>query len=190
MTTAMSTTNETAILAPVAWQIDNAHTLVEFSVRHLMITTVKGRFGDVSGSVTLDEGNPEASQADITIDAGSISTGEAQRDAHLRSADFFDAENFPTLRFATKRIEGDLASKFTLVGDLTIRGVTRAITLRASNEGRATDPWGNEKMAFSATGKLNRLDYGLKWNAALESGGVTVGHEVKLNIEAQLVRQG
>jgi polyisoprenoid-binding protein YceI len=176
MTTAMSTTNETAILAPVAWQIDNAHTLVEFSVRHLMITTVKG--------------NPESSQADITIDAGSISTGEAQRDAHLRSADFFDAENFPTLRFATKRIEGDLASKFTLVGDLTIRGVTRAITLRASNEGRATDPWGNEKMAFSATGKLNRLDYGLKWNAALESGGVTVGHEVKLNIEAQLVRQG
>jgi polyisoprenoid-binding protein YceI len=190
MTTAMSTTNETAILAPQTWQLDPAHTLVEFSVKHLMITTVKGRFRDVAGSVTIDESNPSASAADITIDVGSIDTAEARRDAHLRSADFFDAENHPKLRFVATRVEGDIASDFTLVGDLTIRGKTREITLRAKNGGRATDPWGNEKVAFSATGKLNRQDYGLKWNAVLETGGVTVGNEVKIHIEAQLVRQG
>jgi polyisoprenoid-binding protein YceI len=186
----MSTTNETAILAPQTWHLDPAHTLVEFSVKHLMITTVKGRFRDVTGSVTIDESNPSASAADITIDVGSIDTAEARRDAHLRSADFFDAENHPTLRFVARRVEGDLASDFTLLGDLTIRGTTREIMLRARNEGRATDPWGNEKIAFSATGKLNRQDYGLKWNAVLETGGVTVGNEVKIHIEAQLVRQG
>lgn len=190
MTTALSTTNETAIFAPHTWQVDNAHTLVEFSVKHLMIATVKGRFGGVSGAVTLDEANPANSSAEISIDATSIDTGVEQRDAHLRSADFFDAENHPTLRFVSKRIAGDLASDFTLIGDLTIRGITREVALKATNGGRATDPWGNDKIAFSATGKLNRLDYGLKWNAVLETGGVTVGNEVKIQIEAQLVRQG
>lgn len=189
MTTAFSTTAENAILAPATWQVDPAHTLVEFSVKHLMITTVKGRFRDVSGGITLDVSNPAASSASVVIDAASISTGEDRRDAHLRSADFFEVERFPTLRFESTRVVGDINGRFTLIGNLTIRDVTREVSLEAMNEGRATDPWGNEKMAFSATGTINRLDFGLKWNAALETGGITVGHDVKLHIEAQLVRQ-
>ncbi|MHB1168151.1 MAG: YceI family protein [Longimicrobiales bacterium] len=177
-------THETATST---WTIDPAHTAVEFSVRHLMITTVKGRFGTVSGTLVLDESDIERSKVEVEIDAASIDTREEKRDAHLRSPDFFDVENHPKLTFVSRRVErsGD-ALKVT--GDLTIRGTTKQITLDVEDLGRAKDPWGGDRAAFTATGKLNRNEYGLKWNQALETGGVMVSDEVKLTIDAQFVR--
>jgi polyisoprenoid-binding protein YceI len=171
------------------WTIDASHAEVGFSVRHLMISTVRGRFGGVSGTAVIDDRNPSASKVDITIDVSSIDTRQEQRDAHLRSPDFFDVANHPTMHFVSTRIEGDITSAFKLVGNLTIRGVTHEVTLTVTAEGRGRDPWGNDRVGFSATGKINRGDWGLTWNQVLEAGGVTVSDEVKLSIDAELVRQ-
>ena len=171
------------------WTIDPAHAEIGFAVRHLMIATVRGRFGAVSGTVTVDEENPHNSKVEVTVDVNSIDTRQEMRDNHLRSADFFDVENHPTMHFLSKRIEGDVHGEFRVVGDLTIRGVTREAALTASLEGRTRDPWGNERAGFSATGKINRRDFGLNWNQALETGGVMVGDEVKLTIDVELVHQ-
>jgi len=171
------------------WTIDPAHAEIGFAVRHLMIATVRGRFGAVSGTVTVDEENPHNSKVDVTVDVNSIDTRQEMRDNHLRSADFFDVEHHPTMHFVSKRIEGDAYGEFRVVGDLTIRGVTREVALTASLEGRTRDPWGNERAGFSATGKINRRDFGLNWNQALETGGVMVGDEVKLTIDVELVHQ-
>lgn len=168
------------------WTVDAAHTEVGFAVRHLMISTVRGRFGAVSGTVQFDPAHQRDSKVDITVDVTSIDTRQEMRDNHLRSADFFDAENHPTMRFVSKRIQGDLNDEFTVTGDLTIRGTTKEITLTVSNEGRGRDPWGNDRVGLHATGKINRGDFGLKWNQALEAGGVTVGEEVKISIDAEL----
>jgi polyisoprenoid-binding protein YceI len=178
------------VLAPAftTWNIDPAHTNVEFSVRHLMITTVRGRFGDVSGTVSSDDADPTKGSADITIGAASIDTREAQRDAHLRSADFFDVETFPTMTFRSTRIEAGQGNRFTLVGDLTIRGVSREVALEVTSEGTAKDPWGGHRAGFSATTKIKRSDFGLTWNQLLEAGGVAVGDEITIRIDAQLVR--
>lgn len=189
MTSVVSTTAETAIPTTETWTIDASHTLVEFSVKHLMIARVKGRFRDVAGSVTLDPGRPAEPQVDVSIGIASIDTGDAKRDAHLRSADFFDADTFPTMTFRARRFEGDLARRFTLTGDLTIRDVTRVMALDVTSEGRISDPWGSERMGFTATGRVNRTDYGLNWNVALEAGGVLVGEEIRIAIEAEVVRQ-
>jgi len=170
------------------WTIDPAHTNVEFGVRHLMISTVKGRFADVTGTVALDLENPTRAQVDVTIAAASIDTRNADRDTHLRSPDFFDAAQFPTLQYVSRRVEQLPGGTFRVTGDLTIRGVTREVPLAATLEGQGRDPWGGERVAFSATGKINRADFGLVWNAALETGGVLVGEEVKLTVEAELVR--
>ena len=170
------------------WTIDPAHTSVEFAVRHLMISTVKGRFGDVKGTVELDLDNPAAARVDVTIGATSIDTRNGDRDAHLRSADFFDVEKFPELRYVSRKVEVLPDGTFRVVGDLTIRGVTREVPLTATLEGTGADPWGGHRAGFSATGKVNRTDYGLLWNKVLEAGGVTVGEEVKLSIEAELVQ--
>ena len=170
------------------WKIDPAHSNVEFSVRHLMITTVRGRFGDVSGTVTRDDTDPSNGVVDITIGTASIDTREAQRDAHLRSADFFDAEKFPAITFRSTRIEGGRGDRFTVVGDLTIRGVSREVALDVTSEGTAKDAWGGERAGFSATTKIKRSEFGLTWNQLLETGGVAVGDEVKISIEAQLVK--
>ena len=175
--------------ALTTWIIDSAHTNVEFSVRHLMIATVKGRFSEVRGSVTSDDSDPARGAVDITIGVGSIDTREPKRDEHLRSADFFEAEKFPTLTFRSTRIEGVKGDEFKLVGDLTIRGVTREVVLDVESNGRATDPWGNQKAGFTATTRIKRGDYGLTWNAALETGGVVVGDEVKITIDAELLKQ-
>jgi polyisoprenoid-binding protein YceI len=173
-----------------SWQIDPAHSHVEFAVRHLMISTVKGAFGDVRGTVWVDESDVQTVLVDITIQVASIDTRQEQRDAHLRSADFFDAARFPTITFRSRMVEGNHHDKeFRLVGDLTIRDVTRQVVLDVSAEGSLTDPWGAERAGFSAHGKIDRTDFGLTWNQALETGGVLVSNEVKISVEVELIRQ-
>jgi polyisoprenoid-binding protein YceI len=171
------------------WTVDATHTEVGFAVRHLMISTVRGRFGAVAGTVVYNEANPDASTVDVTVDVTSIDTRTDGRDAHLRSADFFDVERFPTMHFVGTGISGDVDGEFTLTGDLTIRGVTREISLDVTSEGRVRDPWGNDRVGFSAKGKISRGDFGLTWNQVLEAGGVTVGDEVKISVDVELVRQ-
>lgn len=182
----MATTLEPTIVSGArTWQLDTAHTNVEFAVKHLMISTVKGRFADVSGSLTADVQNPESFSLDISIGTESVDTRQDQRDAHLRSPDFFDSLKWPSIRFVGKKIEGDVQNEFTIVGDITIRNVTREIRLDATNEGSVRDPWGNERVGFSAKTKLDRRDFGLTYNAALETGGFVVGDEVKISIDAE-----
>ena len=171
------------------WAVDPAHSTVEFAVRHLMITTVKGRFTDVAGTVVLDEANPAASSADITVQVASIDTREAQRDAHLRSADFFDAGTYPTLTFRSTGVRDPRPGGFTLVGDLTIHGVTREVALDVAIEGRARDAWGGERAGYAATTRIKRSDFGLTWNQLLETGGLAVSDEVKIALEIQLVNK-
>lgn len=182
----------TAVAAPesgarTAWKLDPAHTLVEFSAKHLMITTVKGRIADVEGTIYTDETDPRKSAVEVTLRGASIDTRNEQRDQHLRSGDFLNADEFPEIRFASKRIEGG-AKEFKLTGDLTIRDVTREVTLDVEYGGRNRDPWGGERVGFSASGKIDRRDFGLTWNQALEAGGVVVGNDIRINIEVEAVR--
>ena len=184
---------QTAEPTTSTWTIDPAHSVAEFSAKHMMITTVKGRIADVRGTVTIDATEPERSSVVAELEAASIDTRTEQRDAHLRSADFLDVEQFPLITFRSRRVEGaslrDGAS-FRVVGDLTIRGVTREVTLDATYEGRGKDPWGGERVSFSATTKIDRRDFGLTWNAALETGGVLVSNDVRISLEVQAVRAG
>ena len=173
-------------LAP--WQIDTAHTEVEFAVRHLMISTVKGRFANVTGHVTYDPADPDALDVEVTIPVATVDTRVEPRDNHLRSADFFDAEHHPTITFRARRVEGDVSRPFKLIGDLTIRGVTQGVTLDVTPEGGMNDPWGNERLGFSATGLIHRGDFGLHYNQVLEAGGVAVGEQVKLIIKTEMIR--
>jgi polyisoprenoid-binding protein YceI len=157
-------------------------------VKHLRITTVKGRFGKFAGTVRLDLRKAFQPDVEVVVDVGSLATGDAKRDAHLRSPDFFDVPNHPELVFRGGRVQGDINRAFQLHGELTIRGITHPVVLDVTNEGRAVDPWGNEKLAISATAKINRHDFGLRWNVALETGGFLVGDEVRITIEAQFAR--
>ena len=184
-----TTTDTTPTVTLTAWSVDPAHSHVEFSVKHLMIATVRGRFGVVRGSVQSHDADPEKGRAEIEIDADSIDTRENQRDAHLRSADFFDVEKFPKITFKSTRVTGVKGDRFTLVGDLTIRGVSREVALDVTAEGRNRDPWGGERAGFSATTKIKRSDFGLTWNQALETGGVLVGDEIKISLDVELVKQ-
>jgi polyisoprenoid-binding protein YceI len=169
------------------YTIDPSHSTAEFSVRHLMISNVKGRFGKLSGTVDLDVERPSASTVDVTIDATSIDTREEKRDAHLRSPDFFDVEKFPTLTFKSTSV-AKTEDGFTVVGDLTMRGVTHPVTLEVDElSAPSKDPWGNTRVGASAKAKLNRKDWGLAWNAALETGGVVVGDQIKISIDVSLV---
>jgi polyisoprenoid-binding protein YceI len=169
------------------YALDTAHTTIEFVVRHLMITKVRGRFTGFEGQVELAPGSDVPTAVNVSIDAGSIDTREEQRDAHLRSAHFFEVEKYPKLTFESTRIDGT-PDDFTIDGKLTIHGVTRDVSLAAGFEGRANDPWGGTRVGYSAHTTINRKDYGLTWNAALETGGVVVGDEVRieLNVEALL----
>jgi polyisoprenoid-binding protein YceI len=182
---------ETSVAAPAqtTWKIDAAHSHVEFAVKHLMISTVKGRFAEVEGEIVLDDTNPANSRVEAKIPAASINTHEAQRDGHLRSADFFDADNYPYLTFTSSRVEPKGSDEFTIYGDLTIRGVTRPVALEGEYAGSTQTPFGTTVAAFSAKTKINRKDYGLNWNAALETGGVLVGDDVKISLEIEAVRQ-
>lgn len=179
------------ITAPAAatWKIDPIHSNVEFAVKHLMISTVKGRFADVTGTVTAQEPDFADASIEATIVVASIDTRNDQRDAHLRSADFFDAGQYPTITFRSTATQRDEDGDLQLRGELTIHGVTREVTLAVSPEGVARDPWGGERAGFSATTKINRRDFGLTWNQALETGGVVVGDQVKISLDVELVRE-
>ena len=168
------------------WSIDPTHSQIGFAVRHLMISTVKGRFAGFTGTVDLDPADLTTASMQVTIDAASIDTRTADRDNHLRSADFFDVERFPALAYVSRGVERS-GDEYRVIGDLTIRDVTREVPLTVSFEGEAQDLWGGQRMAFTATGTLNRTAFGLTWNKALETGGVLVGEEVKLSIEVELV---
>jgi polyisoprenoid-binding protein YceI len=174
--------------AKTVWKLDPAHTLVEFAAKHLMISTVKGRIAGVEGAIVLDENEPSNSTVEVTLDAKTLDTRIEQRDQHLRSGDFLDVEKFPVIKFKSTDIQGDEQS-FKLTGDLTIRDITRPITLDVTYEGRTKDPWGGERVGFSATGKLDRRAYGLTWNVVLETGGLTVGNDIKIQLELEAIKQ-
>ncbi len=174
------------------WTIDPVHSQVEFAVRHMMISTVKGNLGAIEGALELDEETPSRSAVSVTFDAASIDTRSAQRDTHLRSGDFLDVEAHPAITFTAQSVPGaslEDGAEFALTGELTIRGVTRPVTLSVTTGGRGRDPWGGERIAFAAKGAFDRRDFGLTWNAALETGGVLVSDEVKVTIDLQAVRQ-
>jgi polyisoprenoid-binding protein YceI len=172
---------------PTTWTLDPTHSTVEFSAKHMMFTTVKGRFTDVEGSVIVDGDSPVTAVVDVTMKAASIDTRTEQRDQHLRSADFLDVETHTTITFKSTKVEGT-KEHFKLIGDLTIRGVTRPITLDATYEGAGKDPWGGERIGFSADAKLDRREFGLIWNQALEAGGILVSNDIKIHVDAQLIR--
>ena len=181
----MATTTDTGTRT---YKIDKSHSEVIFQVRHL-VTRVRGRFDDFEGTVNVHEDKPELSSVEFTVQAASIDTNEAQRDTHLRSADFFEVEKFPTITFRSKRVVKRSNESYDVVGDLAIHGVTKEITLPVTHLGKAKDPWGNERLGFEAEITLNRKDYGLTWNAPLEIGGFLVGDEVKASLSLQAVAQ-
>jgi polyisoprenoid-binding protein YceI len=182
----METKQMTSAAAVRTYAIDKSHSEATFQVRHL-VTRVRGRFTDFEGTVEFDEENPERSKVGVAIQAGSVDTGDATRDNHLRTGDFFDAEKFPTLAFRSTKVTKTGQDTFDVAGDLTIRGVTRPVTLAVTFLGKATDPWGNERVGFEGALKINRKDYGLMWNATLETGGFLVGDEVKIGLQIQAV---
>jgi polyisoprenoid-binding protein YceI len=170
------------------WNLDPAHSGIHFTVRHMVISKVRGSFGAFKAELALDPKNLAASSAKVTIDVASISTGVGDRDAHLKSPDFFDAAAFPTITFVSNKVEVKSAEAFALTGALTMHGVTNTVTLEGEFGGVGKDPWGNEKAGFELKGRLNRKDFGLSWNQALETGGVLVSENVELSIEAQVVK--
>jgi polyisoprenoid-binding protein YceI len=188
-TLATPQTKTTTTAATTTWNIDPAHSVAEFKVKHMMISNVKGQFAKVTGVLSLDESDLTDSRVEALIEAASIETRDAQRDAHLKSADFFDVEKFPTLSFKSTRISLVRDGELAVEGDLTIRGVTRKILF--SVEGPtppAKDPWGNTRVAVSASTKINRKDFGLTWNTALETGGILVGDEVTITLDVEFVK--
>jgi polyisoprenoid-binding protein YceI len=176
-----------AAVAQQTWTIDPGHSEASFAVKHLMISTVKGNFRNVSGTVVLDESDPAASRVEAVIDAASIDTRQEQRDTHLRSADFFDVEKYPSLTFRSTKVESLGNGQFRVQGDLTIRDVTKPVVLDVEETGRGKDPWGGDRVGYSATTKFDRTDFGLTWNQALEAGGIMVGNEVKVTLDVQAV---
>jgi polyisoprenoid-binding protein YceI len=185
----MSATITAPLAATTTWNLDPAHSAAEFKVRHMMISNVKGQFTGVSGVLSLDEREIGGSRLEATIVASSIDTREAQRDAHLRSADFFDVEKYPTLGFRSTRVKRTNDDELAVTGDLTIHGVTREVVFKVEGPTPpAKDPWGNTRIGLSASTKINRKDYGLTWNAALETGGILVGDEVAIALDVEFVK--
>ena len=171
------------------WNIDPAHAVAEFKVKHMMISNVKGQFAKVSGVLTFDEANLANSRIDAMIEVSSIATGDAQRDTHLRSVDFFDVEKFPRMTFTSAKVSVVGDGELTVEGNLSIRDITRKVTFKVEGPTQAAkDPWGNTRRGLSATTKINRKDFGLNWNAALETGGILVGEEVAITLEVEFVK--
>ncbi|HSM34795.1 MAG TPA: YceI family protein [Longimicrobiales bacterium] len=173
------------------WKIDPSHTTVGFTARHMMITKVRGRFTEAEGTIVTDAADPSTASVRVAIPTESIDTGVEDRDQHLRSGDFLDVEQHPVMTFESTDVEGfdaEAGTDFTVVGDLTIAGTTREVTLDATFEGGGQDPWGGKRVAFSASTTIDRRDFGLTWNQALETGGVLVGHDVKIDLEVQAVQ--
>lgn len=173
---------------PGNWVIDQAHSEIHFMVRHMMISKVRGQFREFSGSFTIDE-VPEESCVEVVIRAASIDTGDSQRDGHLRSPDFLDVERYPEIRFRSTSVRpiGDGCGE--LDGDVTLKGITKAVTLRVQFNGEAVDPWGNKRGGFAGAMEIDREDFGLTWNQALEAGGVLVGREIRFELDVEAVRQ-
>jgi len=176
-------------MTPQTWQIDSAHSGIHFSVRHLVIAKVRGQFSRWSGNLAVPEGDFSRASVEVTIDATSIDTGVADRDAHLRSADFFDVATFPEITFRSSRIEPAGGDRFRLAGQLALHGVEREVVLEVESAGQARDPWGNLRAVFSAKTAVDRKDFGLAWNQVLETGGVMVGERVDIEIEVEAVMQ-
>ncbi|HTC94190.1 MAG TPA: YceI family protein [Terriglobales bacterium] len=175
--------------ATTTWNIDPVHSVAEFKVKHMMISNVKGQFTGVKGVLALDEADLANSYVETTIDAASINTREAQRDAHLKSADFFDVEKFPTLSFQSTRVSRVKNGELAVAGDLTIHGITRHVVFNVEGPtAPGKDPWGNVRVGLSATTRINRKDFGLTWNAALETGGILVGDDVTITLDVQFVK--
>jgi polyisoprenoid-binding protein YceI len=176
-------------MAQQNWQVDGAHSAVNLTVRHMVISKVRGRFAKWNATLALDTADLSRASVAVEIDSASIDTGVADRDAHLRSPDFLDAAKYPTLRYRSRRVEAASRDRLRVVGDLTIRDVTREVVLDVEYGGQGKDPWGNQRVGFTATASLNRKDFGLTWNQALETGGVLVADRVDVEIELQAVQQ-
>ena len=172
-----------------SWNIDTAHSQITFTVRHMVFAKVRGRFGKWTGALQLDPQDLGKSKVEVAIDASSIDTSEAQRDGHLKSPDFFDVARFPELKFKSRGVETRGTDQARVSGDLTLHGVTKEVVLDVEISGRGKDPWGNERIGFSATTAIDRTDFGLKYNQALEAGGVLVGTRVDIDIDLQAVKQ-
>jgi polyisoprenoid-binding protein YceI len=170
------------------WNIDASHSSVTFSVRHMVFAKVRGRFGKLEGTLNVPDDEPARAEVEVAIDAASIDTGVADRDHHLRSADFLDVATFPKLVFKSQRVEPVSGNRYRLVGELTLRDVTREVVLDVEYNGRAKDPWGNDRAALSASTSIERSDFGLRWNQLLESGGVLVGERIDIELEVQAVK--
>ena len=183
----------TTVAAPqistTSWKVDPAHSVAEFKVKHMMISNVKGQFSKLSGILSLDKYGHHNSRVEVSAEAASIHTGDDQRDAHLKSPDFFDVEKFPTLLFKSSGVRVLNGGELSVEGDLTIHGVTRKVNFAVEGPTQPSrDPWGNMRIAVSASTKINRKDFGLTWNAALETGGILVGEDVTITLETQFVK--
>jgi polyisoprenoid-binding protein YceI len=176
-------------MAITKWTVDHSHSSIDFSIRHMMIAKVKGTFHSFDAQIEADPADLTTATITFDVDVSSIDTRNSDRDAHLRSADFFDIEKYPKMTFQSTQIVKTGDGEYDVTGNLTIHGVTRSETFSVSFEGAGKDPWGNEKVGFSGIGSIKRSDYGLTWNAALETGGVLVGDEVKISIEIEAVKQ-
>jgi polyisoprenoid-binding protein YceI len=184
----MSTTT-TAPGTVSTWNLDSAHSHAEFKVKHMMISNVKGSFSGLSGALQLDESDYTHSKIEASIPVASLNTGDAQRDGHVKSADFFDAEKYPAITFNSTNIDSEGGPDYSVTGDLTIHGVTKSVTFAVEGVSEPEkDPWGNHRIGLSATAKINRKDFGLTWNSPLESGGVLVGEQVSINLEIQFIK--
>jgi len=175
----------------IIWELDPAHSSIEFLVKHMMMTTVRGRFKSVRATLTTDEAHPEQSHVEVEIDTASLDTGVADRDAHLRSGDFFEVERYPVITFRSQHVEGaaeHAGDRFRLVGDLRIRDTTLEVVLDCEFQGRGQDPWGKERAGFTARGEIDRREWGLKWNQALEAGGILVANKVRIDADVEFVK--
>ena len=179
-----------AAAASSTWQIDPAHTAAQFAVKHMMISTVRGEFKGVTGAVVWDDADITKSSVNVTIDAATVNTGEPKRDADLRSDHFFEVAKYPTITFKSTRVEPAGAGKLNVTGDLTIHGVTKQVVLDVAGPSAVVkDPMGNSRVAISATTKINRQDFGVKWNATMDGGGVVVGDDVNITIDLEMIKQ-
>ncbi|HWE83306.1 MAG TPA: YceI family protein [Terracidiphilus sp.] len=184
-----STISQTSAPSTVTWNLDPAHSSAEFKVKHMMISNVKGTFSGLKGTLIEDTADPTRSRVEATVDISTISTGDAQRDAHLKSADFFHHEQHPTMTFTSTKVEKKGEAEYSVTGDLAIHGVSKQVTFAVDGPtAPGKDPWGNTRIGLSATTKINRKDFGLAWNAALETGGFLVGEEVQITLEAQFIK--
>ena len=190
-TTQNPTTTATAAAGVTNWNIDPAHSAAEFKVKHMMISNVKGKFSGLTGKLTLDESDISKSSVEASIPVATLNTGDEQRDGHLKSGDFFDAEKYPAMTFKSTSVVTSGPGEGKVTGDLTVHGVTKQVTFEVDGPSApGKDPWGNTRIGLSATTKINRKDFGLVWNAALETGGVLVGEDVTITLDVQFVKQG